>query len=285
MEEVDFSNVAAAQEWLEGQTVEVCCAISSRAALRFCANLKELDDGSFPRVAITSFRAVLTSAVRGLGRTADLDWLKGSALSAAHFAQAAHISVNLSVSAGTRPFSARNYVSAACYAASVAAADVVAGSTAAGFAGRAAGSAASFDAVQTNLTDYHIPLWSGADVPPVIQDAHERFLDRLNQDRAIWGFWHDWYLAMWEGTFRDWDLATEVAKIPEDVWEEGPEEVALAIRNLEAQRLIEVAGINEGLVLDEDTSKFDVVPHAQSNQQILEAAVSRSEDALEDVFV
>lgn len=285
VDEVDFSSVAAAKEWLEGQTIELCCAMSSRAALRVCANLGELDDDLFPPVVLASFRAILTSAVRSLGRTADVDWLKGSAHSAAFIAQSAY--------SATHSVSAPNSVSAA-YSAAAASAHAAHSPQFAGYAaisaGRSADSAArfadsarfaaSFDTAQTNLTDYHIPLWAGADVPPAIQEAHERFLKRLNQDRTTWGFWHDWYLAMWEGRFDSWDFATEVAKIPDEVWDEGPEAVTSAIRLIERQIKTSVSP----RLVKNNEQKWDVERDASIPQEPLDFAIAQVELSLKSAL-
>ncbi|MDB0052191.1 hypothetical protein N9F04_00405 [Ascidiaceihabitans sp.] len=53
-----------------------------------------------------------------------------------------------------------------------------------------------------------------------------------------WKFWHDWYLAMWNGTFDDWDLALEIIKIADDVWkgEDAAQKVADEIVRIKAER-------------------------------------------------
>ena len=283
MDEVDFSSVASAQEWLEGQTIEVCCAISSRAALRVCANLGELDEDLLPPVALASFRAILTSAVRSLGRTADEDWLKESAHFAAYFAQSAHSATH----SGSAPSSISTAYSAAAFAAHAVHSPQFYGYAArsvdfavASAASSAARYAAAFDAAQTNLTDYHIPLWAGADVPPAIQEAHERLLKRLNQDRTTWGFWHDWYLAMWEGRFDSWDFATEVAKIPDEVWDEGPEAVASAIRLIERQIKTSVSP----RLVKNNEQKWDVERDVSIPQEPLDFAIAQVELSLKSAL-
>ncbi len=47
-----------------------------------------------------------------------------------------------------------------------------------------------------------------------------------------------WYAQMWDGTFRDWDLAIEVATLPDELWEgeDALAKVAEAIRGIEAKR-------------------------------------------------
>lgn len=93
----------------------------------------------------------------------------------------------------------------------------------------------SADAGDPKLTDHVTPLWRTIAVPDVIKENHDDFLKFMEADRGTWGFWHDWYLAMWEGRFTDWDLASEVAKIPDDVWERGAEAVAVEIAKRRAQ--------------------------------------------------
>jgi len=53
-----------------------------------------------------------------------------------------------------------------------------------------------------------------------------------------WHFWHDWYLAMWNGTFDDWDLAFEIIKVADDVWkgEDAAQKVADEIVRIKAER-------------------------------------------------
>ncbi len=62
----------------------------------------------------------------------------------------------------------------------------------------------------------------------------------FNQDRDVWGFWHDWYLEMWEGRFTGWKLAHEVAQIKNSAWQSGALAVAVEIEAIKA-RLVEEA--------------------------------------------
>lgn len=55
-------------------------------------------------------------------------------------------------------------------------------------------------------------------------------------DSKVWRFWKRWYLAMIDGTWRDWDLARDVALIPDEVWEDGAAAVAKAIKEIEDAR-------------------------------------------------
>lgn len=57
-------------------------AIASRSALRVCANISLFARDDLPPDAISVLRVILISAVRGSGRTAEVDWLESAALSA-----------------------------------------------------------------------------------------------------------------------------------------------------------------------------------------------------------
>jgi len=94
-------------------------------------------------------------------------------------------------------------------------------------------SLANYDASNPDLVRFDRPVWSGVNVSPAVTQNHKRFLSNLSADPQLWAFWHDWYLAMWNGTFEDWDLATEVALIPDADWEKGAEHIAALINDIE----------------------------------------------------
>lgn len=253
MADVDFSNEKSAERWFETQSVEMRCVITSRAALRVLANVGLIDDTRKEALTLYGLRAILSSAGRGLGRPSDVKELERSARSAASAASAtysAYSAVDSAYSAADSAASARSTAySAAAYSAYSAAdsaysaaysvrsaADSAAASarSAAASARSAADSALSFDADQDVGVLRSRWVWAGADVPQAIEDTHVTFLTYL-QSHDDWRFWHRWYSQMWEGTFDDWDLAIEVATIPDAAWEEGLSAVAEAIREIEAR--------------------------------------------------
>lgn len=63
---------------------------------------------------------------------------------------------------------------------------------------------------------------------------------------------------MWEGWFTDWDLATEVAKIPDDVWEQGVGAVAERIETIKAERIAKALPQAEELSLSANSGLFEV---------------------------
>ncbi len=114
---------------------------------------------------------------------------------------------------------------------------------------------------------------------------HKKFLSVLS-DGEQWSFWHRWYGEMWVGDFTDWDLAIEVAKIPDEVWEgdDALANVAQAIREIEARRAHDVARINETLVLDEDSQKHRAEHPEPANPERLRRHLLRVEEALDDIL-
>ena len=236
---VDFSDEEKVVAWLEEQSVEVRCAIASRATLRVSANICRVEGEDFPRIALPVFRALLASAAYGSGLSADLEWLQSTSVSVCAAARSAASLIDVQNASSAIPFT---ILSAGLAALSVgdttagAAADSITHSTRSVTHGKGNTtilSAATKDTEQQTFASFEFPLWQGVEVPSSIALNHQDFLDLLDQNRATWGFWRDWYLAMWEGRFTDWNLAIEVSKIPDDVWEEGAEAVAIEIRAIE----------------------------------------------------
>lgn len=77
------------------------------------------------------------------------------------------------------------------------------------------------------------PLWP-SEPPPAVVSLYDAVSNCLSE-RAAWSFWRRWYQEIWEGTFKDWELAFEVARLPDHLWEgsDALEKVAEAIREIE----------------------------------------------------
>ena len=240
------------------------CAIASRAALRVCANICLIEPEELPPLALAAFRATLTSAVRGAGRTADVKWLRSAARSALSAATTDAETAGPARSALSAALYAAQSATHSAYPARSAAHSATHSARSAHSAARSALSAASQDSRNARLSDFAEPLWQEINAPPEIAKNHHHFLAFLSADHATWGFWHDWYLAMWEGRFTDWDLAIEVAKIPNDVWEKGAEAVAAAIDTIRARRALEadIEALKERL---RQTRFVEAPPHRLHN--------------------
>jgi outer membrane murein-binding lipoprotein Lpp len=241
---VDFSDIDEAFVWIEKQTPEVCCAISSRAALRVCANISLCKENVILEIALPIMRAILTASICGFDKASSSGWSKLAAATAAHTTGPTGVENidHAARSARSAAHSAALTVDLTnCAVGSVSRSAESASYTATTSAARSTSSTAAFvaasrDSVELNDAMFSTCLWQPTELPSGVAENHRRFLKFLRHDLATWRFWHDWYLAMWEGRFTDWDLAVEVAKIPEGVWEEGAEAVADAIREIEEIR-------------------------------------------------
>lgn len=79
-------------------------------------------------------------------------------------------------------------------------------------------------------------LWRNSIAPEDISIGWSRARKYFSAHPRVWEFWVNWYEAVLGGTFDNWDLATEIAKIPDEVWTTGPEAVAARIEEIEAKR-------------------------------------------------
>lgn len=226
MSAVDFFNHAQAEAWFEKQTPERRCVITSRGALRVLAAIGQFAGDGKERLALTALRATLISAGRGLGRPADVGVLDSAARSAVSGVSAV-FSARSAVSAVSSVFSAQSALSAARSAVSA----VFSAQSAFSAARPSALLAFSSDTEKTNDALLALPVWQAAEVPPSLADAHVVWLDYLGS-HPDWAFWLRWYSEMWEGTFRDWDLAVQVALIPDEFWE-GDDALGRVAREIE----------------------------------------------------
>ena len=213
--------------------------LPSRAALRVVANLDLVEADHKKSLALTSLRAILTSAGRGVCRPAEVEVLERAARSAAtSVPRSATVSDHSAVYSAARSAAhsaapARSAISSAALSVGYSARSAERSAT--GSAARSAAvSATLYDATQAIDQLVQYPVWAGAEVPAAIAENHSAFLTYLDS-HDDWRFWRRWYLEMWEGRFTDWDLAIEVAKIPDEVWDAGLSAVAEAIREIEAR--------------------------------------------------
>ena len=296
MAEVDFSDLDSATAWFEKQSVETRCAMSCRAALRVSANICHIEIKLFNGLALAVFRATLTSAVRGLGRTADVEWLDSAALSAALSADSAASSADFSSIRSAPRTAACSAARSAARSADSAVRSVDAAASAARSAAHSADAAfrsatrytdtaarpprsvarslVVSDAKKSELLESAIPLWGDVDPAAEIGANHISFVKRLDANRD-WVFWRNWYLAMWNGTAIDWDFAIEVAKIPDDVWDAGFKAVGARIRELETE-----SAANAKEVKPEEVS-FDNVTNLFSRAPIVQASMATVSETLQ----
>lgn len=79
------------------------------------------------------------------------------------------------------------------------------------------------------------PLSLGADASGLWAKAGEVWRGRGRS----WEFWIKWYEDVLAGREPDWGLLTEIAFIPDDIWEQGAEAVATEIARIEEQQRLQ----------------------------------------------
>ncbi|MEM1235274.1 MAG: hypothetical protein AAGH70_14225 [Pseudomonadota bacterium] len=243
---VEITDRESAEAYFKTISLELRCLLTSRAALRVVANVGRVDGEGFERLALASFRAILTSAGRGLGRPADVDWLNtaadSAALSAALSALSALSAARSALSAARSAADSAAFSAARSALSALSAADSAAFSAARSALSAALSAAYSALSADTNDPSFAIPVWPSFEDVEHLEEAHAAFIERLDES-PVWAWWRRWYEEMWNGTFTDWDFALEVAKIDwdapegESVWDKGAAAVAERIEELRRERL------------------------------------------------
>lgn len=310
MAEILFQEEKKAIEWLQKQPLEVRCAISSRATLRVCSGIAKLDGELFHGVALAVFRAALTASVRAQSQTDRNKTLKEAASSAASSSELSTIFPSKSNEFATISTAVEAARLAASSARLAGHASALAASSAVFSASNSARNASlvdlslernsltssadraadltllasSIDSDSSGLTKFDMMLWPENKVPSAIAKNHIQLLKKLDTDYARWGFWREWYLGMWEGTFNDWELALEITKLPNNTWKDGAETVGAEIVRLRAEILSKRLPQSEQLVFNNITATFSIKPINISKPDLLGATLIQVQDALGDVM-
>lgn len=233
---VEITDRESAEAWFKTQPQEICVATAARAALRSAAGMGNEDHETLDQLALPAFRAMIISAVAANRPTAEI---KMAALSAA--ASAASANSAAYSAAASAALSANSALSAAASAANSAAASAASAASATLSANSAAYSALSADGTETEdhgadaRALLSAPIWRHVEEPDGLRDGRKKLLAFFDADPAVWRFWRDWYLAMFDGRWTQWDLARDIALIPDAVWKQGAADVAEAIRTLQEQ--------------------------------------------------
>lgn len=296
-DEVIFKDESALLQWLTEQSTQVRSAFSSRYALRVLASIAGMDSKRIPEALIAVLRAILLASIRGSSTTFDPMALQRSILNAAkrsnsighsimndwndpsnhHYSafptpvlnavHAATDSAILAATTGEVPSDGETF--AELFSDDAAESDLIAHM-----------SAAILDSKNHDLVGFTHPVWNGVDIPIEIENKHKAFLDLLDSDESTWGFWTDWYLAMWGGRFENWDFAAKVARIPEDVWVRGAVAVAAEIRKIADEHIIQkLPQVEE--VFENEQGLYDTRPTVAEPSKLIDSILKRLDFALE----
>jgi hypothetical protein len=303
------------EEWLKTQPREVCVAIAYRAAMRVLplAALVPDDRTIWTNLALAAFRASLTSGVAAVGPTPEVNSAADAARAAADAAGAAAADDAAADAAADAAYAAaraaagaaRAAAGAAARAAARAAADAAADAAyaaaraAAGAAARAAARAAADAAADaayaaadaaifadSKLAPETLPV-SVIPVPAELTAAIAKMAEGRTDFLASggpWTFWTEWHARAMAGDPLPWDLQEKIALIPNDIWEAGPEAVAVEIERIEAEFLIKRLPQSDNIVFDHDEGVFRKETAPAAKPDLLGATLASVADALDDVL-
>jgi hypothetical protein len=288
MAEVDFSDFIQSKTWFETQNTTTMTLVANRAAIRVAANLSFASKEVFDVLTLATMRSLIITAVRALDLRTDINWTR--------IASSAHAAIqnNLSIS----PHPAINSLlrtvassTAICIgnsrSADHSAQAISSARSSAHTAFYGTGSVHTFAVLRSsqifsggnNLNT--MPIWLSIPVPSEILGNHEQFLKRLSIDPK-WSFWHDWYLAVWEGNFRNWKLAFKIIEILDEIWNDGPEAVATGIERIQAEHFTNQHPLAETIQLNPETNRFYVTPTPIQNAPLIGTLLPRVQDSVED---
>lgn len=243
--------------WLEAQSRETCVAIAFRSAMRVLPWALNVDlfEGA-ERLALMSFRAVLTTGVAAVRPIPELKIAADAVSDATSDASRASAADSKDFSIGSAAHCAADAASWAAYAAGI---DVTS------YAGIAIGTIgvadlAADDAYVAFTKAYvpggselameaiHLAAYADAtlDVDSLLTTAIEspEIVAAIVTPAAAgptnalqiggpWTFWATWYARAMAGDPLPWDLQKKIALISGDLWDDGPDAVALEIALIE----------------------------------------------------
>lgn len=231
-----FESLEQVQAWLKTQDTRVSEAIAARAAIRLLPAAMPISDARFDTSDKESFllafsRAALTSSVvsaLGITEKTRLQKAADSAKSAVRFYGSA---TETAITAACANKSTEQQIYTLVTSVYSMSKDRTS-------AEKSTQAAVANDAVKLLTTKpqevFTSPLWPKDGEVENLTVSCKMFETRPDPD-GTWSFWRRWYHGMLEGQPVDWDLQLQVALIDDAIWEEGPEAIARAIREIERE--------------------------------------------------
>ncbi|MEM9308080.1 MAG: hypothetical protein AAGA74_12330 [Pseudomonadota bacterium] len=264
-ERVEITDEETAQRWLETQDHQTRVLFASRCALRALPTLGKSWDATTSRLEFTGCRAMLISLAAGTCPAAEMMALDKSAKSAASASadsdSAAHSAHSVTFDADSADIAAHSVADSAA----------------------AAWAASSFDAsvLSSGKTIQLGALWPDGQQPESLQLAWTALKAQWEADAADWSFWIEWYEAMLNGEWTNWDLIFRIAKdISEEDWDAGPERVAQRIGEIKQEFLVEVLPqVNE--IFETEDGLYEVRGSIADTSKLMNSVLTRVSFALD----
>ena len=137
---------------------------------------------------------------------------------------------------------------------------------------------------QSDLLDQ--PLWTSSSMKGGKGDRYQA--DNLEQispkKEGTWSFWREWYAAFLVGKPIDWTLQSQIAFIPDEVWDSGVEKLSQEIERIKAKLLSEKLPQAETIEFNPESGSFFVSPIPMNNVPLLSALLTNISDAMNDAL-
>jgi hypothetical protein len=286
---VEITDRASAQAWLETQDHQTQVWFAARCALRALPTLGALENATENGLALLGCRTTLISSAAASCPPAHMKRVEIAARYAAdatarYTATAAVDAANAAAATAAAAWSfrtddlGRTNTVVWSATANAAAAATSAARAAADSEIAATWSAASFDA---NAAETWGKLWPDAPQPEGLAQAWEALKAQWQADGPHWSFWIDWYEAVLEGKWTDWDLIFKiVTTLKDEDWDKGAAHVAKRIADIEDEYNAEQAAVEPEMVDPGNVvSLFDRAPIVKASMASLSETVSLRLDA------
>ncbi|MFN5826055.1 MAG: hypothetical protein ACK446_03315 [Rhodobacterales bacterium] len=134
-------------------------------------------------------------------------------------------------------------------------------------------------ALDASRDPFALPLWDGP-VPEPIADAWAQTRQEwANAGGPVWAFWTQFYENALAGRPQDWALLHDIALIPAEDWQGGPERVHPIIEVMLLERAVKATPNAERITLNPETGKLRVETISSLPPKYLHDAVDSLRDA------
>lgn len=269
-ERVEITDRESAEAWLKTRDHQTQVWFATRCALRALPSAENRFILSSDGLSLSTCRACLISSAASTCTASELYKLRVPARSAGFKMDIAG-SARSAVDSLTTPVS----ISAAALAWSNGVSEI-----------SARDSSEYLNAVGNAERDANYPenwtaLWFGGRIPEKIFDDWNSLKKAWEANDADWSFWIEWYEALLEGTWTNWDLIFRIAtEVTEEQWNAGPVVVAERIREIEAEFLIEkLPQVNE--IYETQEGLYEVRGMILDASKLMQSVLNRVSFALD----
>lgn len=245
MSKDERSEMSRVRAWLETVPNETAVAFASRSALRVLPNLaKGLSGQSLVSLLQPFIRSALTSSVVAFQPTSELRAAASSSLAGAHNVLP-DVSKNSTAEAdASASFSAAVSASLAATRSAILGDDMIDCAASAAFSAnrssQIAGTASRMDeerwGTELDVTSLlHTPLWHDLDIPDELASHWKTMRESMLDTSTSWQFWISWYESQLKGRPQNWELLTQIARLPDRNWNQGAEHLNVSITSISSK--------------------------------------------------